>query len=151
MARPALCASRALKQRPSPVNAMAAPRPICVGLGNTPTKPHAARPMPSSKKAMPVERMDGFMMVVLSTMNCTVLWLISFLLSGMVRILAGPFIMGGGDEADEQPRRTVVVGSFEIDADEVTRAEYARCVQAGVCRTPSLAGPDDATSRLPVT
>ena len=90
-------------------------------------------------------------MVVLSTMNCTVVLLISFLLSGMVRILGGPFIMGGGDEPDEQPRRTVVVGTFEIDADEVTRAEYFLCVQAGICRAPATAGRDDASSRLPVS
>jgi formylglycine-generating enzyme required for sulfatase activity len=95
--------------------------------------------------------MDGFMMVVLSTTNCTVLWLISFLLSGMVRILGGPFVMGDAAEADEQPRRTVVVASFDIDADEVTRAEYTRCVQAGACRPSSLPRSDDATSKLPVT
>ena len=89
--------------------------------------------------------------VVLSTMNCTVDRLIVFLLSGMVRILGGPFIMGGGPQADEQPRRTVVVASFAIDADEVTRAEYAACVAAGVCRPAAGARPDDATSKRPVT
>lgn len=90
-------------------------------------------------------------MVVLSTTNCTVLWLISFLLSGMVRILGGPFVMGDAAEADEQPRRTVVVATFDLDADEVTRAEYARCVQAGACRPSSLPRSDDTTSKLPIT
>ena len=91
------------------------------------------------------------MTVVLSTTNCTVVWLIVFLLSGMVRILGGPFIMGGVAEADEQPRRTVVVANFDIDADEVTRAEYARCVAAGACGPSSLPRPDDASSKLPIT
>jgi len=76
-------------------------------------------------------------------MNCTVDRLIVFLLSGMVRILAGPFVMGGGPEADERPRRTVVLATFEIDADEVTRAEYAACVAAGACK-PAAATPPDA-------
>jgi sulfatase modifying factor 1 len=96
--------------------------------------------------------MDGFMGVFLSTTNCTVDRLASFLLLGMVRILGGPFIMGGGDEADEQPRRTVVLSAFSIDQDEVTRAEYLRCVRAGACK-PATGGerPDEAVSRVPVT
>jgi formylglycine-generating enzyme required for sulfatase activity len=84
-------------------------------------------------------------------MNCTVKWLAISLLSGMVRILGGPFIMGGGEEADEQPRRTVVVSPFYIDQDEVTRAAYGVCVRAGACKPPAGARPDDATSQLPVT
>jgi formylglycine-generating enzyme required for sulfatase activity len=84
-------------------------------------------------------------------MNCTVDRLIVFLLSGMVRILAGSFVMGGGPEADEQPRRTVVVDAFSIDADEVTRADYAACVGAGACKPAAGARPDDATSKRPVT
>jgi formylglycine-generating enzyme required for sulfatase activity len=95
--------------------------------------------------------MDGFIGVVLSTTNCTVDWLVVSLVSAMVRILGGPFIMGGGPEADEQPRRTVVVSAFSIDADEVTRAEYARCVLAGACQAASGARAEDATSKLPVT
>ncbi|MGZ6144211.1 MAG: formylglycine-generating enzyme family protein [Myxococcales bacterium] len=95
--------------------------------------------------------MDGFIGMVLSTMNCTVDRLVVSLVAAMVRILAGPFIMGGGPEADEQPRRTVVVSAFSIDVDEVTRAEYAVCVQAGVCRAASGGRADDATSKLPVT
>jgi len=78
-------------------------------------------------------------------MNCTVDRLIVFLLSGMVRILGGSFVMGGGPEADEQPRRTVVVAAFSIDADEVTRSEYASCVQAGACK-PAAPGGGDARS-----
>jgi formylglycine-generating enzyme required for sulfatase activity len=96
--------------------------------------------------------MDGFMGVFLSTTNCTVDRLASFLLLVMVRILGGPFIMGGGDEADEQPRRTVVLSAFFIDRDEVTRGEYLRCVRAGACK-PATGGVehDEAISRVPVT
>jgi formylglycine-generating enzyme required for sulfatase activity len=85
-------------------------------------------------------------------MNCTVNWLVvSLAVSGMVRILAGPFIMGGGDQADEQPRRTVTLPAFDIDADEVTRADYARCVAAGACEPPVGQGAGDTRSRMPVT
>jgi formylglycine-generating enzyme required for sulfatase activity len=84
-------------------------------------------------------------------MNCTVERLIVFLLSGMVRILSGSFVMGGGPEADEQPRRMVRLSAFSIDADEVTRAEYAACVSAGACKPATGATPADAASRLPVT
>ena len=84
-------------------------------------------------------------------MNCTVDRLVVSLLAVMVRILGGSFVMGGGPEADEQPRRTVVVATFAIDADEVTRAEYAACVAAGACKAASSARADDATSKLPVT
>ncbi len=84
-------------------------------------------------------------------MNCTVEWLVVSLVSVMVRILGGPFIMGGGPEADEQPRRTVVVSTFSIDADEVTRGEYAACVAAGACKPAAGAHAGDATSRRPVT
>jgi len=82
-------------------------------------------------------------------MNCTVDRLIVFLLSAMVRILGGSFVMGGGPEADEQPRRTVVVGTFSIDADEVTRGEYAACVVAGACKP--AAGARSADGKRPVT
>ena len=84
-------------------------------------------------------------------MNCTVDWLVVSLGLAMVRILAGPFIMGGGPEADEQPRRTVLLAAFAIDADEVTRAEYAACVAARACQPATGARAEDATSRLPVT
>jgi formylglycine-generating enzyme required for sulfatase activity len=96
-------------------------------------------------------------------MNCTAKWAAGFLLlcaaagawaagdGGMVRIAGGPFIMGGGDEADERPRHTVFVSSFFIDRDEVTRAAFAACVAKGACRAPSIVGLDDARSSLPVT
>lgn len=84
-------------------------------------------------------------------MNCTVDRLIVSLVSAMVRIVGGPFIMGGGPEPDEQPRRIVVVAPFSIDADEVTRAEYAACVAAGACRPAAGARAGDAASRRPVT
>jgi formylglycine-generating enzyme required for sulfatase activity len=69
----------------------------------------------------------------------------------MVRIAGGPFVMGGGDEADEQPRRNVVVSTFYMDVDEVTRQEYDACTRAGVCKARAGASADDAGSRLPVT
>jgi formylglycine-generating enzyme required for sulfatase activity len=84
-------------------------------------------------------------------MNCTVDRLVVSLVAVMVRILGGSFVMGGGPEADEQPRRTVVLAPFSIDADEVTRAEYAACVAAGACAAATAARADDATSTLPVT
>ena len=84
-------------------------------------------------------------------MNCTVDRLVVSLVAVMVRILGGSFVMGGGPEADEQPRRTVVVATFSIDADEVTRAEYGACVVAGACQAAAGARADDATSKLPVT
>ncbi len=84
-------------------------------------------------------------------MNCTVDWLVVFLVSAMVRIVGGSFVMGGGPEADEQPRRTVVLAPYSIDADEVTRAEYAGCVTAGACKPATGARSDDAASKRPVT
>jgi formylglycine-generating enzyme required for sulfatase activity len=70
---------------------------------------------------------------------------------GMVAVAGGPFIMGGGDEADEQPRHRVILSAFFLDRDEVTRAQYAACVRAGACRAPAIVGTDDARSSLPVT
>lgn len=84
-------------------------------------------------------------------MNCTVKWLAISLFLDLVRVPGGPFVMGGGDQADEQPRRTVVISTFYIDRDEVTRADYARCVAAGACRPARGATAADAGSRLPVT
>ena len=84
-------------------------------------------------------------------MNCTVKWLAISLFLDLVRVPGGPFVMGGGDQADEQPRRTVVVSTFYIDRDEVTRADYARCVAAGACPPARGATAADAASRLPVT
>jgi formylglycine-generating enzyme required for sulfatase activity len=69
----------------------------------------------------------------------------------MVTVPAGPFTMGGSDEADERPAHRVYVSAFSIDRDEVTRADYARCVRAGACAAPDGATADDARSTLPVT
>ena len=69
----------------------------------------------------------------------------------MVQIIGGPFVMGGGDEADEQPRRTVTLSTFYMDVDEVTRAEYDACVRAGACRPRKGARSDDAGSNIAVT
>jgi formylglycine-generating enzyme required for sulfatase activity len=38
-----------------------------------------------------------------------------------------------------EPRRTVRVGDFEITQHEITNAQYARCVAAGVCEQPGRA------------
>jgi formylglycine-generating enzyme required for sulfatase activity len=70
---------------------------------------------------------------------------------GLVRVLGGAFIMGGGEEADEQPRHRVVLSSYFIDETEVTRSDYAGCVRAGACQPATGARADDAGSRLPVT
>src|SRR5258706_4799289 len=66
----------------------------------------------------------------------------------MVRIAAGPFVMGGGDEADERPAHRVFVSEFALDRDEVTREKYAACVRARACAAPTAADRDAA---LPVT
>src|SRR5262245_21971401 len=71
--------------------------------------------------------------------------------AGMVRIPAGAFTMGGGDEADERPARRVFVSAFEIDRDEVTRADYLRCVAAGACAAPDAPDPPDAPPDAPIT
>jgi formylglycine-generating enzyme required for sulfatase activity len=53
----------------------------------------------------------------------------------MVRIPAGTFEMGSdsGSE-DERPVHAVSLPSFEVDATEVTVAQYRACVAAGACR-----------------
>lgn len=49
----------------------------------------------------------------------------------MVRIPAGPFVMGsdGGPE-DERPRHTVTVAAFSLDRNKVTNAEFALFLNA---------------------
>jgi sulfatase modifying factor 1 len=71
----------------------------------------------------------------------------------MARVAGGAFVMGGGDELDEQPRRKVTISTYYIDVDEVTRAEYAACVRVGACRARAgaAAESDETRSRLPVT
>lgn len=50
-----------------------------------------------------------------------------------VSIPSGSFPMGGGDQKDEQPRHTVSISSFRMDAQEVTMREYEECVSSGAC------------------
>ena len=59
----------------------------------------------------------------------------------MVRIPAGPFLMGTGPEErdaaiEEQPQHEVTLEAFWIDKTETTNAEYALCVEAGACQAP---------------
>ena len=55
----------------------------------------------------------------------------------MVRVPAGPLIMGSADgDADERPPHKVQLEAFWLDRHEVTVAHYQRCIEAGVCRVP---------------
>jgi formylglycine-generating enzyme required for sulfatase activity len=65
------------------------------------------------------------------------------LVAGMVRVPAGAFTMGGGDEDDERPAHRVFLSEFQLDRDEVTRGEYGRCVRAHACAAPSVDGAGD--------
>jgi formylglycine-generating enzyme required for sulfatase activity len=59
----------------------------------------------------------------------------------MVYVPAGEFQMGSADGAsEEQPVHTVALDGFWIDQTEVTNAQYARCVAAGVCEPPTNNG-----------
>lgn len=59
-----------------------------------------------------------------------------------VYVPAGPFIMGSGEEDpkaldSEKPQQAALdLDSFWIMRTEVTNAQYARCVEAGVCTEP---------------
>lgn len=53
-----------------------------------------------------------------------------------VFVPAGPFTMGSLRADDEIPVHEVTVDSFWIQRTEVTNAQYARCVTAGVCSEP---------------
>jgi serine/threonine-protein kinase len=66
-----------------------------------------------------------------------------------VAVPGGPFTQGSTrGEEDERPARKVNVKAFAIDRTEVTRAAYARCVEAGKCRA---AAPAEGDANLPVT
>lgn len=57
----------------------------------------------------------------------------------MIRIPAGPFLRGspagvGGDT--EHPQQALTLSAFDIDAHEVTLADYLACVGTGACRAP---------------
>jgi formylglycine-generating enzyme required for sulfatase activity len=57
----------------------------------------------------------------------------------MVRLDGGNFQMGApSGEPDEFPVHPVTLGSFFIDKTEVTRADYAACVNEGVCAAARL-------------
>jgi len=68
-----------------------------------------------------------------------------------VLIPAGVFTQGStrGDE-DERPARKVTLKAFSIDRTEVTRGDYAACVEAKRCKAPPH---DDAAAdpKLPMT
>ena len=50
---------------------------------------------------------------------------------------AGSFQMGANEgDADAKPAHTATVGSFRIDINEVTTADYKKCVDAGKCTVP---------------
>jgi formylglycine-generating enzyme required for sulfatase activity len=54
---------------------------------------------------------------------------------------AGEFIMGSENgEDDEKPAHTVTLDDYYMDVYEVTNAQYAACVDAGVCTAPSNSG-----------
>ncbi len=52
-----------------------------------------------------------------------------------VALAAGSFLMGR-EEGVGTPQRTVNVSGFELTRSEVTTAQYAPCVEAGVCQPP---------------
>ena len=62
------------------------------------------------------------------------------LVGNMVKVPAGAFTMGGGDQEDERPAHHVHVSAYWIDRDEVTRGEYQKCVAAGACAAPDGEG-----------
>ncbi|HEY4393739.1 MAG TPA: formylglycine-generating enzyme family protein [Polyangia bacterium] len=67
-----------------------------------------------------------------------------------VTIPAGPFTQGSTrGEEDERPARKVTLKAFAIDRTEVTRGDYAACVEAGRCK-PS-GDQSDGDAKLPVT
>ena len=61
--------------------------------------------------------------------------------AGMVCVPRGPFTRGApGAEADQRPVQRVTLDAFLLDKHEVTVAQYAACVRAGVCTNKHLTG-----------
>ena len=69
-----------------------------------------------------------------------------------VLIPAGSFQQGStrGDD-DERPVRNVTLKAFSIDRTEVTRGDYARCVEARRCKPVPAGWSADSDAHLPVT
>ena len=65
----------------------------------------------------------------------------------VVRFCEGSFEMGtaSGGETHERPVRDVLVYAFDLAIHETTVAEYAVCVESGVCSP--VANPDDIPAR----
>ena len=64
-----------------------------------------------------------------------------------VLVSSGSFEMGNNHgKPDEQPVHTVTLDAFYIDKYEVTNAQYAACVDAGVCDPPSRTDSETRTS-----
>jgi eukaryotic-like serine/threonine-protein kinase len=64
-------------------------------------------------------------------------------IDGMVQVFvpAGEFVMGDDNgPADQRPTHTVYVDDFWMDRTEVTNAQFAACVGAGVCSPPLSLG-----------
>jgi signal peptidase I len=60
----------------------------------------------------------------------------------MVSLPAGTFTMGSDSYPGDGPGHQVVLDPFTIDQHEVTNAQWAACVSAGVCGKPVVSGPD---------
>jgi formylglycine-generating enzyme required for sulfatase activity len=56
------------------------------------------------------------------------------------RIYGENFHCFSRDFADERPAHTVILDSFWIDRLEVTNKQYKRCVEAGICTSPTKSG-----------
>lgn len=62
--------------------------------------------------------------------------------SRMIYVPPGVFLLGDDDSenSDEKPAQLIRLDAFFIDETEVTNADYAQCVEAGVCPRPDRAG-----------
>ena len=75
--------------------------------------------------------------------------------SAMLPVPAGPALLGCHQavdaecEDDEKPGGVVELAAFEIDATEVTVAQYRACVDAGVCSAQGLELPSTGTADQP--